>query len=130
MGGWTFAFKDYYDLNITTQVDSYGVYAMQRIVDPFSYYDRYKNTKILALVTSGDEFFLGDDTYAYWNDLLAATQGSVMLRRLANAEHSCAGHEISIFFTIRSFFLSVYEVIKYFLKKISNFNFRKKHFRL
>lgn len=97
-------------MNITTKVDTYGVYAMQRIVDPYSYYDRYKNTKILAIVTSGDEFFLGDDTYAYWNDLLAATQGSVMLRRLANAEHSCAGHEISIFFTIRSFFLSVYEV--------------------
>jgi hypothetical protein len=40
-----------------------------------------------------------------------------MIRRLPNAEHSCAGHEISIFFTLRSFFLSVYE--KQLLPRIS-----------
>ncbi|CAF1105282.1 unnamed protein product [Brachionus calyciflorus] len=110
LGGWTFAFKDYYELNITNKVDSYGLAAMQRIIDPSYYYDRYVNKKILAIVTSGDEFFLGDDTHVYWNDLQAATKGTAMLRRLVNAEHSCAGHEISIFFTLRSFFLSAYEV--------------------
>jgi len=31
-------------------------------------------------------------------------------RRLANAEHSCAGHEISLFFSMRSFYLSIYDV--------------------
>ena len=31
-------------------------------------------------------------------------------RRLPNAEHSCAGHEISLFFTMRSFYLSIYDV--------------------
>jgi PhoPQ-activated pathogenicity-related protein len=72
--------------------------------------DRYRNTKILAVTTGGDEFFLPDDTHFFWNDLVAATDGSAMLRRLPNAEHSCAGHEISILFTLRSFFLSVYEV--------------------
>ena len=31
-------------------------------------------------------------------------------RRIPNAEHQCIGHLISILFTIRSFYLSVYEV--------------------
>jgi len=35
-GGWTFAFKDYHDLNITRNVDSYGIFAMQKVVDPAS----------------------------------------------------------------------------------------------
>ncbi len=63
---------------------------------------------------------------AFWKDLQTATGGSYLRylkngisilkfnlflnRRLPNAEHSCAGHEISIFFTMRSFYLSIYEV--------------------
>jgi PhoPQ-activated pathogenicity-related protein len=42
---------------------------------------------MLVITTSGDEFFLGDDTHQYWQDLVAATDGSAMLRRLANAEY-------------------------------------------
>jgi PhoPQ-activated pathogenicity-related protein len=85
---------------------------MGKVVDPISYLDRYKNTKIIMVTTGGDEFFLPDDTHYFWPDLLAATGGSALLRRLPNAEHSCAGHEISIFFTLRSHFLTVYEVSK------------------
>ena len=70
-----------------------------------------------------------EDTHSFWTDLLAATDGSALLRRLPNAEHSCAGHEISMFFTMRSFFLSCYEVNYLFLlfeffSKLTNFNFR------
>lgn len=109
LGGWTFAFNDYYEENITTQVDSFGIFAMQQVVDPYTYLDRYKNIKILAVTTGGDEFFLPDDTYAFWDDLIAATDGTALLRRLPNAEHSCAGHEISLFFSMRGFFLATYE---------------------
>ena len=35
---------------------------------------------------------LKDNTHAYWPNLVAATNGSVLLRRLPNAEHTCAGH--------------------------------------
>jgi hypothetical protein len=31
-------------------------------------------------------------------------------RRLANADHSFAGHEFSLFFSMRSFYLSIYDV--------------------
>ena len=34
LGGWTFAFKPYYELNITAKLDLPGIQALQRIVDP------------------------------------------------------------------------------------------------
>ncbi len=72
--------------------------------------DRYVNTKLMLINSAGDEFFLPDDADYFWSDLRTATNGTAMVRRLPNAEHSCAGHEISIFFTLRSFFLSAYNV--------------------
>ncbi|CAF4877849.1 unnamed protein product [Rotaria sp. Silwood1] len=44
----------------------------------------------------------------FWQELQLAT-GGTYLRRLPNADHSCAGHEISLFWTMRSFYLSIYE---------------------
>lgn len=98
---------------------------MQQIIDPYTYLDRFRNIKIFMVTTGGDEFFLGDDTHFYWTDLLAATDGSILIRRLPNAEHSCAGHEISLLFTLRGFFLSVYEVFSSFI----NFSFKFKTFK-
>ena len=72
--------------------------------------DRYTKTKMLLVNSAGDEFFIPDDADYFWGNLVAATNGTVMVRRLPNAEHSCAGHEISIFFSMRSFFLSYYYV--------------------
>ncbi|CAF4525160.1 unnamed protein product [Rotaria sp. Silwood2] len=106
--GWTFAFKDYYVLNITRFTDHPNLLKMGQVVDPYSYFDRYRNMKLLQIQSSGDEFFLPDNEDAFWNDLQIATGGSY-LRRLPNAEHSCAGHEISLFFTMRSFYLSIYD---------------------
>jgi len=108
LNGWTFAFNDYYELNITQYVDHPNLNKMAQIIDPYSYLERYKNMKILQVQSSGDEFFLPDNEDTFWNDLQVATGGS-FLRRLPNAEHSCAGHEISIFFTMRSFYLSIYD---------------------
>lgn len=71
---------------------------------------RYRNKQIYPIVTSGDEFFLADDTHYFWQDLTAATDGSALMRRIPNAEHSCAGHGVSIFLTIRSLFTSLYDV--------------------
>ena len=34
LGGWTFAFQSYYELNITGNLDTPGIKALQRIVDP------------------------------------------------------------------------------------------------
>ena len=74
------------------------------------YLDRYTNIKMLLINTAGDEFFFPDDSDYFWTNFRAATNGGGMVRRIPNAEHSCAGHEISLFFSMRSFFLSVYNV--------------------
>ncbi|RMZ97242.1 autocrine proliferation repressor A-like [Brachionus plicatilis] len=109
LGGWTFAFSPYYELNITKYVDSREIFELQKIVDPISYLDRYKETNILVMTTSGDEFFLPENTNSYWDNLVAATDGKVLLRRLPNAEHEIYEHAISEFASLRSFFLSTYE---------------------
>ena len=58
IGGWTFAFESYHVLNITAYLDSPGIQALESLVDPASYFDRYTNTKFLVLNCAGDEFFL------------------------------------------------------------------------
>ncbi|XP_050394472.1 autocrine proliferation repressor protein A [Patella vulgata] len=102
-GGWTFAFKDYYVLNFTDHLDNPYTQAMADIIDPIAYNDRYATIPKIIVSTGGDEFFLPDDSHYYFNEL----QGPKYLRILPNAEHSCAGHEISLLFTMRAFFLSV-----------------------
>jgi PhoPQ-activated pathogenicity-related protein len=111
LGGWTFAFNDYYSENITKYVDTPELQAMARIIDPLSYLDRFRDKNLLVVTTSGDEFFLPQDTHNYWSDLVAATNGAVLLRRVPNAEHSCAGHEMSLFFSLRSYFLYTYDKV-------------------
>ena len=40
-----------------------------------------------------------------------STKTTKYSRRIPNAEHQCVGHLISIFFTMRSFYLSIYDVL-------------------
>lgn len=35
-----------------------------------------------------------DNTHSYWPDLVAATNGTVLLRRIPNAEHALIGHQM------------------------------------
>ncbi|XP_046562184.1 autocrine proliferation repressor protein A-like [Haliotis rubra] len=104
LGGWTFAFSDYYSLNFTSQLDNPNTKRMGDIVDPYSYIDRLTMPKYIV-TTGGDEFFLPDDAKFYLNDL----KGETYLRRIPNAEHSLTFHRISLFLGIQSFFLSVLE---------------------
>ncbi|KAK3579248.1 hypothetical protein CHS0354_033325 [Potamilus streckersoni] len=103
LGGWTFAFDDYYDLNITRELDNPDTQKMANIIDPISYNDRFINKPKYIITTGGDEFFIPDDSDYFFNQL----NGAKYLRKLPNAEHSCAGHETSLFFGMRAFFLSV-----------------------
>ncbi|CAF1107718.1 unnamed protein product [Didymodactylos carnosus] len=79
LAGWTFAFADYYQLNITKLTDSPNLKAMGAIVDPYSYLERYRNTKLLQIQSAGDEFFLPDNELLFWNDLQSATGGTNLL---------------------------------------------------
>lgn len=102
LGGWTFAFKDYYTEDITRKLDSAEFQKLANVIDPLVYKDRYKDIPKVVISTTGDEFFLLDDSDFYFSKL----QENTYLRILPNAEHSCIGHIISLMSTLRSFFLT------------------------
>ncbi|XP_043924075.1 autocrine proliferation repressor protein A-like [Protopterus annectens] len=101
-GGWTFAFKDYYHMNITRDLDSPQLQQLADEVDPFSFNKRYMNKSTYIISTGGDEFFVVDNSHYFFSEL----SGDKYLRIIPNAEHSCRGHWLSIFFSMRAFFLS------------------------
>ncbi|CAF3879539.1 unnamed protein product [Adineta steineri] len=104
LAGWTYDFDDYYIENITMYLDNPYFQAMADIVDPYSYFDRYRNTRIYQIQAADDEFFLPDSEDFFWNDLQNATGGS-FLRRIPNVGHSITGYNESLI----SFYLSVYD---------------------
>ncbi|CAF1366256.1 unnamed protein product, partial [Rotaria sordida] len=107
LNGWTFAMKDFYELDIFRTIDTNNFTQMAGIIDPYNYFNRYTTIKTLQIQTTGDEFFLLDNEICP-PELQRAT-GGTYLRRIPNAEHQCIGHLISIVLTIRSFYLSIYE---------------------
>ncbi|CAF1488253.1 unnamed protein product [Adineta ricciae] len=102
LGGWTFAFNDYYEMNITRYMNSSLLDKLAQMVDPYSYLNRYNNTKIFQLQASSDEFFLPDGEAYFWKDLQLATGGSY-LRYVPNTGHDIKGYEESL----ASFYMSV-----------------------
>ncbi|XP_066292659.1 autocrine proliferation repressor protein A-like [Branchiostoma lanceolatum] len=104
LGGWTFAFDDYYDSNITARLDDPTFERMAAIIDPLAYKDRLTMPKYI-IGTGGDEFFMPDDSYFYWDQL----EGEKYRRWIPNAEHSLGGHRASLFFGLRAFFVSLVE---------------------
>ena len=113
--GWTFALKDYFEENVTENLDSEEFKQLLAIVDPYWYLDRFKreNISILLINTCGDEFMMPDDNLYFWDKL----PGPKYLKMLPNAEHSMVGHEIGTIMDIGSFMLSV--INDYKLPKVS-----------
>lgn len=104
LGGWTFAFDDYYNMNITYQLDSPNMPWLRAVIDPLTYFMRYTMPKLIV-TSSGDEFFLPDDSYYYYDKLPEPKY----LRIIPNAEHSLTGHQLSYLLTIKGFFLNILE---------------------
>ncbi|XP_055877302.1 autocrine proliferation repressor protein A-like [Biomphalaria glabrata] len=104
LGGWTFAFGDYYTERVTIDLDSPVMKLMQAVIDPITYSNRYTMPKMIV-TTSGDEFFLPDDSYYYFDQL----PGPKFLRIVPNAEHSMKGHLMSDILALHSFYLTILE---------------------
>lgn len=77
LAGWTFAFNDYHELNITRYMNNSMLDKLAEMVDPYcklpshwyqcityfsplAFLSRYSKTKIFQLQGAGDEFFLPD----------------------------------------------------------------------
>nr|XP_002730934.1 PREDICTED: autocrine proliferation repressor protein A-like [Saccoglossus kowalevskii] len=103
LGGWTFAFEDYYDEGITKHIDDALTQKMFDIVDPYAYKERLTMPKLIV-TASGDEFFLPDDSHYYYDNI----PGPKFLKVTPNSEHSQTGHYVDDLFAMRAFFLAVY----------------------
>lgn len=102
LGGWSFAFGPYYELNLTSLVDSKEMATLIDIIDPFVYVNRLKMPKLI-IVASNDEFFMLDDSEYYWNKLM----GEKHLLILANVEHSLVTGLPKLLIAVEAFYLSI-----------------------
>jgi len=88
LGGWTFVFSDYYNLNLTQRFHEdiftnwdYGLYTYE---DMFRYKERLEMIPKLLISAAGDEFFLVTDTHTWWDQM----GGPKWMSMIPNAEHS------------------------------------------
>lgn len=84
-GGWSFALKDYVDLNVTEWMDTPKLPYLSQVIDPLAYVENLTMPK-LVMDSTGDEFFMPDDDYYWWGDLPGETYRFMQI----NAEHSFA----------------------------------------
>lgn len=103
-GGFTFAFNDYTDVNITTRIDDDNTTELFKIVDPIYYVDRLARLPKTVLVSSGDEFMMFEWT-KNWADIF---KGETHLYIADNAEHSMATGIVGLLRTLSNFCNSIF----------------------
>ena len=82
-GFYTDAVQDYVDFNLFCRFDTPEGQALLKIVDPYSYFDKYTMPKLVA-VSAGDQFFPTDSSRFYWSEL----PGPKWLHVGVNTDHS------------------------------------------
>jgi len=83
-GGFTFAFKDYTAVNLTTNLDGAGFKLMMDIVDPINYGERLARLPKLTVLSSDDEFMQFDWSNIWYDQMT----GESNLLIIPNSEHS------------------------------------------
>ena len=116
LGGWSFAFDDYYREELTKWLDSEELHLMSEQIDPL-YYKENLTMPIYVIQSAGDEFFLPSgklvDLIDLMNFLFLDTKyffdklpGDIYLRLFPNAEHEMILHGLSSPHVIYSKFMS------------------------
>jgi PhoPQ-activated pathogenicity-related protein len=82
-GGFTFALRDYWKLNVTMMVDTDNATLMFSIIDPLAYADRLTLPKMM-ITAGGDEFQMPDDQ-RFWASKMVGEMNFLVVK---NAEHS------------------------------------------
>jgi len=88
LGGWTWVFKDYYDLNLTQrfhdEIVTKSPGGLWDYEDMFRYKERLGLIPKLMISASGDEFFLVSDSHNWWDEM----PGPKWIEMVPNAGHS------------------------------------------
>lgn len=85
LGGWSFAFDDYYQLNLTRYINTPLMSRMSEIIDPAVYIKYLDRIPKLVVGTTGDEFFLLTDDHLWWNKF---NPNNIWRLLIPNAEHT------------------------------------------
>ena len=102
LGGWSFAFEDYYDLGLTRFVNTPLMSRMGEIIDVATYIDFLDMPK-LVLGATGDEFFLLDDDHYWWGQLKGKTYRLI----IPNAEHSLDTGLLTTITSVSGFYYAI-----------------------
>lgn len=105
-GGWTFAFKDYYAMNITQDFGSPNIDALANQIDPLMYRANLTMPK-LVIDATGDEFFMPDDDWYWWDNNGANLPGETYRLMISNAEHSMATGVLPLITGATAFYQSI-----------------------
>ncbi|XP_028571238.2 autocrine proliferation repressor protein A-like [Podarcis muralis] len=103
--GWGFALYHFYVMNLTRQLDTPRFQELTSHVDPFEYKERYQNRTLLMILSTGDDFFLPDDSYYFFDEL----PGKKYIRFIPNTNHAITllpWNRASILESCRAFYLS------------------------
>ncbi len=87
-GFWAPAIENYTAFGIMDWMNTRQFRALMRIVDPYSYRDRYTMPKFI-INDGGDQFFVPDSSQFYFKDL----PGVKYLRYVPNTDHSLKGSD-------------------------------------
>jgi len=82
-GGFTWAFQDYLNLNLTQRMGSPEWKLAEEIIDPAAYLDRLEKIPKYVVLTSDDEFMMFDWTTIYYDKL----PGEKHIWIVPNTEH-------------------------------------------
>lgn len=102
LGGWSFAFSDYYDLELTRYVNTPLMSRMGQVIDVATYI-RFLDMPKLAIGATGDEFFLLDDDDYWWGQLPGKTWRLIV----PNAEHSMATGIFTVINGVSGFYYAI-----------------------
>jgi PhoPQ-activated pathogenicity-related protein len=102
-GAYSFAFSPYWNENLTREFFTPETDGVWNAEDMYRYRARLAGVYKLELVSSGDEFFLCDDSLQWWTGM----PDPKWMLMLPNSEHSMAPHYLKIYTTAASFWLSI-----------------------